>query len=424
MEYTMGFGTKPQKVVIPDQTAVEVLLPNHPDHYPDEGAELEKALDSPIGTERLEELVKPGDRIVIVTSDMTRPMPTGRVLPHILTRLESAGVSPDQVTVVFALGSHRNHTREEKRQLLGAKYRDTLSCMDSGQNGFVHLGTTSFGTPVDIDKTVAEADVRICLGNIEYHYFAGYSGGAKAIMPGVSTRQAIQANHRMMVNEKAAVGLIDDNPVRQDLEEAIKLCPIHFLLNLILSENKQILRAFAGDYIQAHREGCFALDGFYRRHIAKKADIVIVSQGGAPKDLNLYQTQKALDNAQLAVRQGGIIILVGACQEGMGEPHFEEWMTQADTPEKLIERVSKEFVLGGHKAAAIAMTLRRAEIFLVSEMDENLVRNIFMTPFSTLQQALEAALQKIGQDALVLLMPYGGSTLPVLDRFAGPAQSR
>ena len=165
---------------------------------------------------------------------------------------------------------------------------------------------------------------------------------------------------------------------------------------------------------EAHRVGCRFLDSLYQVKIGKRADIVIVSQGGAPKDLNLYQTQKALDNSKHAVRDGGIVILVGSCKEGLGNPVFEKWMLDAPTPRALVDRIHAEFRLGGHKAAAIAMVRERADIFMVSEMPDTLVKDIFMTPFSSLQEAYDEAIRRLGPDASVIVMPYGGSTLPVL----------
>jgi nickel-dependent lactate racemase len=273
---------------------------------------------------------------------------------------------------------------------------------------------TTAGTPVDITRVVAEADVRICLGNIEFHYFAGYSGGAKAVMPGVSTRDAIQYNHRHMVKPESCAGRLEGNPVREDIEEAGAMAGIDFIVNVVLSEQKEILNAVAGHHIEAHRAGCAYLDGLYSKPIREKADIVLVSQGGAPKDLNLYQTQKALDNAKHAVKNGGVIILIGSCKEGLGEHTFEEWMYAAQKPSDLIDRIRREFRLGGHKAAAIAMVLENAEIYLVSEMEEDLVRTAFLTPKASAQQALEDAFKKLGPNATVLAMPYGGSTLPKL----------
>ena len=166
--------------------------------------------------------------------------------------------------------------------------------------------------------------------------------------------------------------------------------------------------------LKAHREGCRFLDTLYGKRIKQKADIVVVSQGGAPKDLNLYQTQKALDNAKHAVKDGGIIILVGSCKEGLGEKVFEEWMTSAEKPQDLVLRIKQEFKLGGHKAAAIALVLEYADIYLVSDMEDDFVKKLFFTPFKTVQAAFDAAFEKKGADASVLVMPYGGSTLPKL----------
>ena len=284
--------------------------------------------------------------------------------------------------------------------------------MDSDPDDCVSYGTTSRGTPVDITRVVAEADRRICLGNIEYHYFAGYSGGAKAIMPGVSTRAAIQANHSRMVLPECCAGNLETNPLRLDIEEAGAMVGVDFILNVVLSEHKEILKAVAGDVTKAHRAGCAFLDTLYRKELTEAADIVLVSQGGAPKDLNLYQTQKALDNAKHAVRDGGIIILIGSCREGLGERTFEEWMTTAPTARSLIERIQREFKLGGHKAAAIAMVLERVEVDLVSELDDDFVRSLFLVPQPSAQTALDHAFEKLGPDARVLSMPYGGSTLP------------
>jgi len=415
MRIVFGFGTGVQEVEVPDGNLQEILLPNPVSLDLVGEEEVRRALAAPIGTGRLRELVRPGESVVIITSDITRPMPTHLVMPSLLDELYGAGIQRSDITLVFALGSHRAHTEEEQRKLAGERAYAEVRCVDSDPARCIRLGVTSRGTPVDIDSVVVHADRRICLGNIEYHYFAGYSGGAKALMPGVSTREAIQRNHSMMILPEAYAGNLDQNPVRQDIEEAANLVGIDFLLNVVVDEQKQIVRAVAGDTQRAHREGCAFLDGFYRKNLSKQADIVLVSQGGAPKDLNLYQTQKALDNARHAVRQGGVIILIGSCKEGLGEHVFEEWITSAPTPDSMIERIERDFELGGHKAAAIAMVLQQADIYLVSELPETFVRGIFLQPFPSAQAALDAAFAKLGRDASVLAMPYGGSTLPYVD---------
>lgn len=412
MEAVLKIGTRSERVQVPDDRLQGILMPNEVMVTLTGEAEVRRALQEPIGAPQLRELVHPNEKIVIITSDITRPMPTWKVMPALLDELYAAGVKKENITLVFALGSHRRHTEEEQRHLAGDRAWNEITCVDGDTADCVHISMTSRGTPVDIVRIVAEADRRICLGNIEYHYFAGYSGGAKAIMPGVSTRAAIQANHSRMVEEDAHAGKLEGNPVREDIEEAAAMVGVDFIVNVVLDAQKEIIRAVAGDVTAAHRAGCAFLDTLYRKEIPHRADIVLVSQGGAPKDLNLYQTQKALDNAKHAVKPGGVVVLIGSCKEGLGEKTFEEWLTTAPTPHSLVERIRKEFRLGGHKAAAIAMVLEKADIYLVSDMEDALVEQLFMKPFHSVQTAYDAAVEKCGADATVLVMPYGGSTLP------------
>ena len=412
MKIDFGFGTGVQSVEVPDKNLLGILMANDVPKGLMNEEEVRRALENPIGTPRLKDIVKPGEKIAIITSDITRPCPTYRIMPPLLDELYSAGCRPEDITLVFALGSHRRHTPAEMLKLAGQRAINEIECVDSDPDDCVHIGVTDCGTPVDITRVVAEADRRICLGNIEYHYFAGYSGGAKAIMPGSSTPAAIQANHSMMVRDECCAGNLDGNPLRQDIEQAAAMTGVDFIVNVVLDEHKQIVRAVAGDLVKAHREGCKFLDGMYMKPIEHRADIVIVSQGGAPKDLNLYQTQKALDNAKHAVKKGGTIILIGSCKEGLGSKVFEEWLLAAPTAHSMIERIGREFQLGGHKAAAIAMVLENAEIYLVSDMADDFVERIFLKPAHSAQEAFDKAMQRLGPDATVLCMPYGGSTLP------------
>lgn len=414
MRLTFGYGSGHQHVDLPDRNLLAVLTSNELHHARVGREAVQWALAHPIGSARLRELARPGQTVSIVTSDISRPLPSYDILPDVLDELYASGILPEDITLVFALGSHRAHTEEEKKRLVGERCWREICCIDSDPNDCVHLGETSRGTPVDITRAVAQADVRICLGNIEFHYFAGYSGGAKAIMPGVSTSAAIQANHRMMTSSDACAGKLNGNPIRADIEEAGELCGIDFIVNVVLDEHKKIVYAVAGDVTLAHRNGCAYLDQMYRKPIAQRADIVLVSQGGAPKDANLYQTQKALDNAKYAVKPGGTIILIGACPEGLGSKAFERWLTEMPTAHTMVERIGCEFELGGHKAAAIAMVLEYATIDLVSEMDDEFVRSIFLRPQPSAQVALDAALAHYGPHATVIAMPFGGATLPVL----------
>ena len=412
MEVLFGYAKEKIAVNIPDQNYMGTLVPNHVELDLTGEEEVVRSLKNPIGTPRLKDMVKKGQKIAIITSDITRPMPSYKVIPHVLDELHEAGIPNEDITVVFALGSHGGHTEERMRHMVGDKVFETVRCIDSDMNDTKHLGTTSRGTPVDIFTPVAEADFKICMGNIEYHYFAGYSGGAKAIMPGVSTRDAIQNNHSAMVQPEACAGRLEGNPVREDIEESGAILGIDFIVNVVLNEKKEIIKCFSGDKIKAHREGCKFLDSFYAIELEEKADIILVSAGGFPKDINMYQAQKALDNAKHAIKDGGIIIWIAECSEGLGEKHFEDWMTGHEKSSDMIDHIKRDFVLGGHKAAAIMMVLQKALIILVSGLEPNFVKSVFLEPCDSIEKALNIALNDLGPNAKVLAMPYGGSTLP------------
>lgn len=414
MLYTLKYGKKTIELQIPEKNYAGELLPNEIDVDITGQDEVIRSLVNPIGSKRLKDIVKLGEKIVIVTSDITRPMPSKVVLPPVIDELKKSGAREEDITIVLALGSHRNHSDEEIKMIVGETiYNSTITIMDSDMQKCINLGMCKNGTPVDIFKPVAEANRLICLGNIEYHYFAGYSGGAKAIMPGVSSHAAIQANHSNMVKEEAIAGNLDSNPVRQDIDESADFIKIDFIVNVILNEKKEIVKAFSGHYIEAHRQGCKVLDKMYRVKINKQADIVVVSPGGYPKDINIYQSQKALDNAKNAVRDGGIIILCASAIEKFGESTFEDWMLNK-TPDEMISEIQENFKLGGHKAAAIAMVLKRVKIFMVSDLEDELVKKISFTPFNNIQEALDAAIEELGEESQVLLLPMAGSTLPYI----------
>lgn len=412
MRIELGFAKNGTSVEIDEKNLAGVLLPNEVEVGLTGPDEVRRALASPIGKKPLRDYDLAGKKIAVVTSDISRPMPSYKVLPALLDELNAAGAADENITVVFALGSHRGHTEEEKRHLVSDAVYDRVRCIDANAEHCVHLGTTSRGTPVDIFDVVANADFRICLGNIEFHYFAGYSGGMKAIMPGVSTRAAIRQNHSHMVEDGSYAGHLEGNPVREDIEEVARFCPVDYIVNVVLDAHKEIIKAVAGDVVAAHREGCRFLDRLYKVTIPRRADIVIVSAGGFPKDMNMYQAQKALDNAKHAVRDGGVIIWVASCSEGLGEKHFEEWMTGHEKSEDMIPHIRRDFILGGHKAAAIALVLQRAKVMLVSDLTDVFARSVFMDPKPSVQAALSDALRQLGADASVIVMPWGGSTLP------------
>jgi nickel-dependent lactate racemase len=410
----LPYGHDTLSTRVPAASLQAIAAPVQGEETVDEARLLREALARPSGTPQLRDLARPSQKVVIVTSDLTRPCPSERLLPTVLDELAAAGVAEGDVTVVLALGLHRPMTEMEIEAAVGPELCRHLRILNHDPEDTVRLGVTAAGTPVEIYRPVVEADFRICLGNLELHYFAGYSGGAKAILPGCASRAAVSANHAMMIRPEAAAGRLIGNPVRADLEEGVAMLGVDFILNVIVDGLHRIVGAVAGHVVEAHRHGCEMVAQRSLVEIDRLADLVLVSAGGYPKDVNLYQAQKALDNAAYAVRDGGILILVAECPEGLGNRTFEAWMTGASSPDDLLARIQREFVLGGHKAAAIAAVQKRASVYLVSSLPEELVRCCGLVPFHSVDDAMGTALDMLGPNPDLLVLPQGSSVLPVV----------
>jgi nickel-dependent lactate racemase len=409
----LPYGDASLSVAIPSQNLLGVVMPRqNVVEQLDEDKLLRAALDHPIGTPPLRDLARRGQRVAIVTSDLTRPCPSARLLPYILDELAAAGVPNEDIFIVMGLGLHRSMSAAEMDQAVGPAVHRRIAVLNHDANDIIRLGVTSRGTPVEIFRPVVEADLRICLGNLEFHWFAGYSGGAKAILPGVASKATVTANHGLMIQPGVGAGRIQDNPLRMDIEEGVAMLGVDFILNVVVDGEHRIIGAVAGDVTAAHRRGCQMIAERGMVKVERKADIVIASAGGFPKDINMYQAHKGLENASYFVRDGGVIILAAECREGWGNQTFEAWMKAARSPQDILERIQREFQLGGHKAAGIANIERRARVFLTSAMPDDQVNQMFMTPFAGPQQALEAAFAELGADSQALALPLAGSIIP------------
>ncbi len=403
MLYHLPYGKIEISVDIPSNCQVKVIKANNAMAVPDEIKEIERALKNPINSKCLSEIARRGKKAVIIVSDTTRPTPTAKLLPPLMSELKESGV--EDITIVFGLGIHRKQTEEEKKSILGELFGKVKS-IEHDINNCIYLGTTTQGTPVEIFRPVVDADIVICTGTIEFHYYAGYSGGAKSTLPAVSSNRSIYTNHALMLDPKSSAGRLD-SPVRKDIEEAGAILGIDFILNVILNEKKKIAFAAAGNYIDAHRKGAYFLDKMYMSKV-EPADIIIVSPGGWPKDIDIFQSHKALEHARNAVKEGGSIILVAECREGYGNRVFEEWLNFGH--DEMINRFKSGFAMGGHKAALIAALTKKADLYLVSSLPDEMVRKAFFIP-ATLKDALDMSLHKHGGAAKVIVTPYGGSML-------------
>ncbi|HCF48656.1 MAG TPA: nickel-dependent lactate racemase [Syntrophomonas sp.] len=412
MKHRLAYGKEWLEVDIPDQNLAAILKPGSsketPANVQDNNTIIRQALNHPVGSQTIGEIIKrkSARSAVVIVNDITRPTPYRWMLPPLLEAIEAGGIPPEQIKLVIALGIHRPHTREENRQIFGTDICARYQVINHDCDGNLSsLGRLSNGWDLLINRDVAEADLLISTGVVELHYFAGWSGGRKSILPGVAARSLIEANHRMMDDPRACLGNYTDNPVNDLMLEAARTAGLDFILNVVTAGKEEIIYAAAGDVYQAWLEAVKYAEAGNLVHIEKPVDVVIASCGGFPKDINVYQSQKALDAAVQAVKPGGTIIWVAECREGMGEDTFAEWIADAGCPEDIEKRFFEGFELGGHKAFAICRILKKADILMVSSLPGDMVKAMFVTPCPDLSQALNMARQKHGPGMSVIIMP-------------------
>ncbi|HWQ48478.1 MAG TPA: nickel-dependent lactate racemase [Methanosarcina sp.] len=411
---SFAFGSTGIEFEIPERNLASVILPSEFEVKQEPSFLIKRSLENPIKSRRLSEIVNPNSKVAIIVSDVTRPTPTAKLLPPLLEELYLGGAKNENITIVFALGLHRLQTEEECRQLVGEEIFEKIRCVQHDRKRCRLLGETSFGTPAEVFEKVVDSDVIISTGTLEFHYYGGYSGGGKSILPGVSSEKSILSYHSFYSKlfEGDPLSGRTDSPARQNIEEAAGITGLDFILNVVLNSKKEIVAAVAGDFIEAHRRGVKVVDSMYKVPV-EPADAVIVSCGGFPKDINLFQATKSLENAVFAVKKGGSIVLVAECTEGIGDKVYERWSTECKTPDEAIQKFRKCFEFGGHKAATVGRAAKNFKLYLVSKLPETESRSAFFVPVKSVEEALEKILSE-NPDAKIHVMPNGGWTLPVM----------
>ena len=397
-----------------------VLTGKHPPKLSDPLAAVVDAMAHPIGSMTLREEArrKRAERAVVVVNDVTRPTPNGIILPPILEEIAAAGIAKSDTTLVVATGIHRGITRDEMAETLGSdivrEYRIVNHDCDDESN-LVYMGRLSHGTEFYVNRIVHEAEMLVTTGVIGVHYFAGFSGGRKSIFPGVSGRVSIEHNHSLMTSQSATVAALAGNPVSEEMVEAGRKVDVGFIVNVVVDATGNVCAVVAGDVEQAWLEGVRQCREISVTPIDHLFDVAIAGAGGYPKDINVYQAQKALDNAQRAVAPGGTIVLVADCTEGFGEPTFERWMIESSSLDDIFARFADKFELGGHKAYSLARVIREKEVILVSGLPDSTVRQLFMTPARSIDDALRLVAEKYGAAFSCVVMPNAGSIVPHLE---------
>ena len=401
-----------------DEGRFEVLGATAGDEPPLSDAEMGALIDDPLDSQPLEDLFSPGESALIVVSDATRATASAEVVNLLVRRLVQLGVSPRDLRIIFATGIHRPVTREEKLELLSPFIVQRVRTLDHDPNDssqHVTLGETERGTPIELNRALFDHSHVILTGAVNFHYFAGFTGGRKSVCPGLASSRTVAATHLHALDfetgrRRAGVGAgrLDGNAVHEECERIAAEVAPSFLVNVVVDDAGRPVRLYAGDWRAAHRLACAEYADTHAVNVPEKRPLVVVSAGGAPYDLNLVQAHKALDAASYACQEGGTIVLVAQCADGLGRTDFLKWFDAKDSRE-LAERLREGYEVNGQTAWALLTKAERFRVVLVSDLPEEEVRRMRLRPARTVDEAL--ALAGAAEHGYVL--PRGARFMPV-----------
>ena len=420
---SLAYGRTGLAISIPE--AADVLLSQYIPGLANEAEAIRNALRQPIASAPLREKVQPGETVVIVHSDLTRATPNDRILPVLLAELEQAGIRHQDISLLNGLGTHRPQTEVELRTLLGDGIVDNYRCLQHdafNDDGLIPLGQTSLGNPVRINRHFLQADRRILTGFIEPHFFAGFSGGPKAVLPALAGFESVLSNHswQMIGHMQATWGVCEGNPLWEEMHEVALLTEPDFLLNVALNADQEITAVFGGDLLEAHNSGC----EFVRRQamaaVETPYDIVITTNSGYPLDQNLYQTVKGMSAAARIVREGGTIIMVAACEDGLPDHGlYASLLAQAGSPQTVLQLIEEApHTRHDQWQVQIQATVQmHADVHVYSDglSDEQISRALF-TPCRDIEETVAALLQKYGANGRICVMPEGPQTIAYISK--------
>lgn len=422
MNVHLAYGRDGLSVNLP--AATDILTSRFTPGLPDEPAALRAALRAPIGSLPLAAKVKRGDKVVICHSDITRATPNDRIMPVLVAELEAAGIRRDDITLLNALGTHRPQTPAELRAMLGDQIVDNYRCLQ--HNAFddanlVALGTTSFGNPVRVNRLLVEADVKILTGFIEPHFFAGFSGGPKGVLPALAGQESVLTNHgrAMIAHPKATWGVNTGNPIWEEMREVALMANPTFLLNVTLNVQKQITGVFAGDLWAAHTAGTTFVRQSAMVPVAAPYDIVITTNSGYPLDQNLYQCVKGMSAAKQIVRKGGSIIIAGACQDGLPDHgRYAALLAEGGSPQGVLDLIARPGFSEQDQwqVQTQALIQLHADVYVYSDgLSETQIERALFKPCHNIEATVACLLEKYGANARICALPEGPQTIAYLE---------
>lgn len=380
---------------------------------------LRQAMENPIGTSRLEELAKGKKKVVVLCSDHTRPVPSKLILPPMLEAIRR-GNPQAEITLLIATGCHRGTTRQELVNKLGAEMaeKEHILIHDcAAEEDMVDLGILPSGGRLRINKAAVEADLLVAEGFIEPHFFAGFPGGRKSVLPGIAARETVYANHcsRFIDDPHARAGILEGNPIHRDMVWAARKAGLAYIVNVVLGGKGQVIGAFAGDFDEAHRAGTEFLASLCQKE-APEADIVVTSNNGYPLDQNIYQAVKGMSTAEVACRKGGVIVIAARCEDGNGGEVFWRTFREEKDPKVIMDTIlatpQDKTQADQWQSQVFARVLMKCHVVLVSQAPDEMVRDLHMTPAHSLEEGLRLAQEMLGEpQAKILVVPQGISTI-------------
>lgn len=416
-EISLPYGDTVLKAMIPTKNIAFILSTKGIKGLENEREAIANSLRSPIECPPLRDCINKNDKVVVIVTDNTRPCPDDRLLPPILAELEEK-LPRENITIIVALGLHPPLDKQELVKKLGKDIVENYNVLNHDVNQTVNIGTTSRGTPVDINTRVVEADFRISTGFIEPHFFAGFSGGRKSIAPGVFSVRSAYKNHgyKMIEHPRTRAGVLKGNPLHEDLVEQAKMAKLNFIVNVLLNKQREITHVVAGHPIEAHERGCEIERGIAGIKVAHKVDITITTNSGAPLDLDLYQSCKGIDVAAQITRDGGIVIAASSCCTGIGPEEFRTLHASVSSPEEVLQKIKRLEPIGVQwENQILARIQMKNDIYLVSGLEDSVVTDMMITPIRTIEEGLEKAFKALGNDAEIAVIPEGPLVLPLLE---------
>lgn len=411
----LPYGKTDVCVRVPARNLLGSITPAQKPGVSDIQMEIGRALKEPIGARRLNEIAKPGSKVAIIVDDVARKDVYEVMILSVIAELNAAGVKDEDVTLIFN-SENKGVVKSEDAVLFLGEVLNRVKIVrhDIKAKDLVYVGTTkSYGNKVFLNRVFAEADVKILLGEVYLHYYAGYEGGRKSVITRVGGEETIQHNSAMMLNNNAKAGILVDNPVHEDMTEAARMAKVDFIVNVVCNSKGEIVQTFAGDLTAAFLEAVKLVDEMYKVKVDRRADIVVVSAGGNPLDVNLDKAYRAVDNALDVVKRGGVIILVAECPEGHGNQMFYDWMTRLTDLKSTEREIKRNFAMGGHKAYYLLKTLQNHPVILVSALPDYYATNVFkLKTARAINDALTDAFKIAGSTSRVWIIPFGSYTLP------------